>query len=130
MPQQTSAHARRFIPTRAPLALALYTMLANGALHAQQAPNGSNGAPAAAAEAADSNEADTNRDAKTLGTVSVVGSQIAGGGAQAALPVISVSKEQIDSTGATNGDQLFRDLPQFGDVAFTQKVVNQGRNQN
>jgi len=130
MPQQTSAHARRFIPTRAPLTLALYTMLANGALHAQQAPNGSNGAPAAAAEAADSNEADTNRDAKTLGTVSVVGSQIAGGGAQAALPVISVSKEQIDSTGAANGDQLFRDLPQFGDVAFTQKVVNQGRNQN
>lgn len=60
----------------------------------------------------------------------MVGSQIAGGGAQAALPVVSVTRDQIDSTGATKGDELFRNLPQFGDVAFTQKTVNSGRNQN
>ncbi len=37
----------------------------------------------------------------------------------------------MDSTGATNGNELFRSLPQFGDVAFTEKSsTNQGRNSN
>lgn len=113
------------MPTRSHLALALYALLSSGALHAQQSPGDSGAAPADQAKTAEGKS-----DAKTLDRVSIVGSQIAGGGAQAALPVVGVDKEQIDSTGAGNGDQLFRNLPQFGDVAFTQKVVNEGRNQN
>ena len=42
-----------------------------------------------------------------------------------------MGKEEIESIGATNGNELFRSLPQFGDVAFTEKSsTNQGRNSN
>lgn len=53
-----------------------------------------------------------------LEAVSVVGSQIAGGGAQAALPVISLGAEQLDAIGATDGNELIRSLPQMGDVTW------------
>ncbi len=56
--------------------------------------------------------------AKQLDTVSVVGSQIAGGGAQAAVPVISLDSEQVAATGATDGNELIRSLPQMGDVTW------------
>lgn len=55
---------------------------------------------------------------KQLDAVSVVGSQIAGGGAQMALPVISLDSEQIAATGATDGNELIRSLPQMGDVTW------------
>jgi len=81
------------------------------------------------AHADDALEGDS-REARLLDKVSVVGSQISGGGAAAALPVVVVDKEQLASTGATDGNELIRSLPQFGDIAFTNKAVNSGRNSN
>jgi len=104
------------LPHRGRLALALCTLLAPGAQAAEEA-------------ALDPERQRT--DARLLDKVSVLGSQIAGGGAQAALPVLAVDREQIDATGATNGNELFRSLPQFGDVAVTEKgTTNAGRNSN
>ena len=96
----------RLIP---PTALAMCTLLGSGALHA--------------AEAEDAGE-------EALQEVTVVGSNIAGGVAAEALPVLVVDREQLESTGAKDGDELFRSLPQFGDIAFTNKAVNSGRNSN
>lgn len=111
---------------RSHLALALCTLLAPAGAAAESA------APAEAAEDADGAAARSQgANARTLDKVSVLGSQIAGGGAQAALPVVAVDREQIDATGATNGNELFRSLPQFGDVAVTEKgTTNAGRNSN
>jgi iron complex outermembrane recepter protein len=97
----------RRIPSRTPLALC--ALLGSGALHAADA-EGVNEEP--------------------MQEVTVVGSNIAGGGASEALPVVTVDEEQIESTGATDGDELFRSLPQFGDIPFTNKAVNSGRNSN
>jgi iron complex outermembrane recepter protein len=92
--------------------LALYALLVSGALHAADAQGEAANEP-------------------VLEEITVVGSHIAGGGAADALSVATVDKEAIDSTGATNGNELFRSLPQFGDVAFTEKSsTNQGRNSN
>ncbi|HEY0682740.1 MAG TPA: TonB-dependent receptor plug domain-containing protein [Steroidobacter sp.] len=92
--------------------LALCALLASGALHAADAGGERN-------------------DEAPLEEVTVVGSHIAGGGAAEALSVATVGKDEIDSIGATNGNELFRSLPQFGDVAFTEKSsTNQGRNSN
>ncbi len=99
-----------FSVTRTPLAL--YALLASGALHAADAGGERN-------------------DEVALEEVTVVGSHIAGGGAAEALSVATVGKDEIESIGATNGNELFRSLPQFGDVAFTEKSsTNQGRNSN
>jgi len=101
---------------RSPLALVLCALLA-------QAAHAADTLGATTAEG-------TAPEARLLDKVSVVGSQIAGGGA-AAVPVVSVDREQLDSTGATDGNELIRSLPQFGDVAFTHKSsTNQGRNSN
>jgi iron complex outermembrane receptor protein len=51
-------------------------------------------------------------------TVVVVGSQIRGAEATAALPVTVVGVEEIDAISAASGDELFRSIPQLGDVAF------------
>lgn len=61
-----------------------------------------------------------------LDAISVVGSQIAGGGAQAALPVISLDAEQIAATGATDGNELIRSLPQMGDVTWNPTWLSGG----
>jgi len=50
--------------------------------------------------------------------VVVVGSQIRGASTTAALPVVVFDQEQIDAIGATSGDELFRSIPQMGDVLF------------
>lgn len=71
----------------------------------------------------------SSASAKQLDTVSVVGSQIAGGGAAAALPVISLDKEQISSVGATDGNELIRSLPQMGDVTWNPTWLS-GANSN
>ena len=49
--------------------------------------------------------------------VVVVGSQIRGKATQA-LPVTVLDTKQIDATGALSGDELFRAIPQLGDVTF------------
>jgi iron complex outermembrane receptor protein len=50
----------------------------------------------------------------------VVGSQIKGASTAAALPVSVIDANQIDATGALSGDELFRSIPQAGDVTFNE----------
>lgn len=48
----------------------------------------------------------------------VVGSQIKGAKPTGALPVTVLNEERIAATGSVSGDDLFRSLPQAGDVQF------------
>lgn len=64
----------------------------------------------------------------TLSEVRVVGSQIAGGGAEAALPVIVMSREDIEATGAVDGNELIRSMPQMGDVTWNPTYVSGSSN--
>ena len=54
--------------------------------------------------------------AQEVETIIVVGSQIRGASTTAALPVAVFSQEEIKTTGAVNGDDLLRTIPQMGDV--------------
>jgi len=53
-----------------------------------------------------------------LESVVVVGSQIRGARVDGALPVTVVNDEQLAAMGAVDGDDVFRSIPQFGDVGF------------
>ena len=50
--------------------------------------------------------------------VIVVGSQIVGAQPTDALPVTVVGEKELDAIAATSGDDLFRSIPQLGDVSF------------
>lgn len=53
----------------------------------------------------------------------VVGSQIKGAKTTEALPVTVVSTEEIKASAAVSGDELFRSIPQFGDVRFNSQYL-------
>lgn len=50
--------------------------------------------------------------------VVIVGSQIVGARPTDALPVTVIGEEELDAIGASSGDELFRSIPQLGDVGF------------
>src|SRR3712207_2630920 len=50
----------------------------------------------------------------------VVGTQIRGADVTDILPVTVLETDDIEATGATSGDELFRSIPQAGDVAFNE----------
>lgn len=52
--------------------------------------------------------------------VVVIGSQIKGADVAGALPVTVLNEDDIAAVAATSGDDLFRSLPQAGDVAFNE----------
>lgn len=52
--------------------------------------------------------------------VVVIGSQIKGADVAGALPVVVLNEDDIAATAATSGDELFRAIPQAGDVAFNE----------
>ena len=58
----------------------------------------------------------------------VVGSQIRGAKTTAALPVTVVDERQIANTGAVTGDELFRSIPQLGDVTFNSSYLPNSSN--
>ncbi|HVI33918.1 TonB-dependent receptor plug domain-containing protein [Phenylobacterium sp.] len=58
----------------------------------------------------------------------VVGSQIEGSKVTAALPVTVVGQEQIETIAATSGDDLFRSIPQMGDVNFNSAYLPNSSN--
>ena len=93
--------------------------LAAATAQAQDAPT-----PAPqAAEAVPGLQASTDADESTAAPsadIVVVGSQIRGASTSAALPVTVVDANQIDATGAVSGDELFRAIPQAGDVTFNE----------
>lgn len=64
-------------------------------------------------------EAATTAGVNTLDQVTVVGSQIKGSKSAAILPVATLQAEQIEATGAVSGDDLYRSIPQMGDVSFS-----------
>jgi outer membrane receptor protein involved in Fe transport len=55
--------------------------------------------------------------------VVVVGSQIKGAKVNTALPVSVVGTEQIQATAAVSGDELFRTIPQAGNVNFNSSFI-------
>lgn len=57
-------------------------------------------------------------EAAVVEAVLVVGSQIQGAKTTGALPVTVVNESDIIATGAVSGDELFRSIPQAGDVQF------------
>ena len=60
--------------------------------------------------------------------VVVVGSQIQGAKVNAALPVTVVNEEQIQATAAVSGDELFRTIPQAGNVNFNSSFIPNSSN--
>lgn len=50
----------------------------------------------------------------------VIGSQIRGADVAGNLPVTLLNEQDIDAIAATSGDELFRAIPQAGDVAFNE----------
>lgn len=58
----------------------------------------------------------------------VVGSQIEGTKVTAALPVTVVTRDEIAATGAVSGDELFRSIPQLGDVSFNASYLPNSSN--
>lgn len=50
----------------------------------------------------------------------VIGSQIKGADVAGSLPVTIFNEQDIDAIAATSGDELFRAIPQAGDVAFNE----------
>ncbi|MBO9490305.1 TonB-dependent receptor [Endozoicomonas sp. G2_1] len=51
--------------------------------------------------------------------IAVVGSNIKGSTMTSALPVTELNAEEIETTGAVDGDELLRSIPQVGAVGFT-----------
>ncbi len=75
-------------------------------------------ATAAIAQDAPQTAADVQED--TTEEVVVIGSQIKGADVAGALPTVVLSEDDIAAAAATNGDDLFRSIPQAGDVAFNE----------
>lgn len=87
-------------PKRALMATVSAFVFGAGGVHAQET------------EAVD----ETKREA----VIVVVGSRISGASIDGALPVTVVSEEEIAAIAAVSGEDLFRSIPQFGDVSFNQ----------
>ena len=68
----------------------------------------------------DTTSGSADRNPQAAADIVVVGSQIKGASATAALPVSVIDAAQIDATGAVSGDELFRSIPQAGDVTFNE----------
>lgn len=62
---------------------------------------------------------DNQGQVSTLSSVEVVGTQIKRAAqSELLLPVVGIQAEQIDALGVVSGDELFRSIPQMGDVTF------------
>jgi iron complex outermembrane receptor protein len=100
--------------------VAAIALCASGPGWAQTAPASPDTAPASVPEQTPQAEDD---QVTAVDEIVVVGSQIRGARTTGALPVTVVSAEQIAASGAVSGDDLFRSVPQMGDVAFNQSAT-------
>jgi len=66
---------------------------------------------------------------ETAERIVVVGSQIAGAETTGAVPVTVVSVDEIEATAAVSAEELFRTLPQAGDITFNGTYLG-GANSN
>jgi outer membrane receptor protein involved in Fe transport len=62
-------------------------------------------------------------DESIVEEVVVVGSRIEGAKATAALPVTVIDAKQLDAVAASSGDDLFRSIPQMGDVNYNSSYL-------
>jgi outer membrane receptor protein involved in Fe transport len=60
----------------------------------------------------------TSSGSTEVEAITVIGSQIKGAKVDTSLPVTVVTENDIIATGAVSGDELFRAIPQAGDVQF------------
>ncbi|MCB2067007.1 MAG: TonB-dependent receptor, partial [Erythrobacter sp.] len=60
-------------------------------------------------------------DEEAQPAIVVIGSQIQGAQINDVLPVTVVDVQDIENTGSTSGDELFRSIPQSGSVAFNEQ---------
>jgi len=67
-------------------------------------------------------------DAAAVEEIIVVGTRIEGSKVTAALPVTSIDAKQIEAIGATSGDDLFRAIPQMGDVNYNSSYIPNSSN--
>jgi outer membrane receptor protein involved in Fe transport len=110
--KKTNRTTLRATTSIALLALSIQVALAQSPPSTSTSPSPQAATPQPDAAAKDDDEA------KTLEEVVVVGSHIAGTPTTDALPVVVVDLDQIEATGAVSGDELFRAIPQMGDVLF------------
>lgn len=68
-------------------------------------------------------EATAQTQEATVEEIVVVGSRIEGAKATAALPVTVVDAKQLDAVAASSGDDLFRAIPQMGDVNYNSSYL-------
>ena len=104
-------HYRRIYRLGALSAASLLTLgIAQAAAAQNVAPSteGQNGAPSTPPPAGSAGQSD----------IIVTGSRIVGSKITEALPVTVVNQDEIKATGAVSGDELFRSIPQMGDVSF------------
>jgi outer membrane receptor protein involved in Fe transport len=99
------------------------SLIASAAAQAQEAPpvTTQTGAPSAAQqkiENADPQTQAAESDTSAEQEIVVVGTQIRGAEPTGALPVSVIGEDRIDAVGSVSGDDLFRSIPQAGDVQF------------
>ncbi|MDO9521451.1 MAG: TonB-dependent receptor [Pseudohongiella sp.] len=68
----------------------------------------------------------SQQEAPAIEELVVVGSQIRGARITGALPVSVVGADQITATGAISGDDLFRSIPEAGDITFNGTYLGGG----
>lgn len=78
-------------------------------------------APAAAQTAPAVTPPPPPQEADDSADIVVIGSQIQGAQINDVLPVTVLDEQQIENTGASSGDELFRSIPQNGTVAFNEQ---------
>ncbi len=76
---------------------------------------------AAIAQAQDADAPATPPVAQAEPEIIVTGTQIQGAQINDVLPVTVVDEQQVENTGASSGDELFRSIPQTGTVAFNEQ---------
>ena len=97
---------------------AMMALIAANPVFAQDKPNATEDVPGLAE--AQNGDGQANDQPAPQKDIIVVGTQIRGAKTTAALPVTVISADQIDATGAASGDDLFRAIPQAGDVTFNE----------
>lgn len=65
-------------------------------------------------------------DDEEVDEIVVVGSQIQGSSVTDTLPVTVIGPEDIAAVAATSGDELFRAIPQVGDIGFNEESTTVG----
>ncbi|MDP1619117.1 TonB-dependent siderophore receptor [Phenylobacterium sp.] len=66
--------------------------------------------------------------ATTVDEIVVIGSQVQGSKITEAVPVTVLGQDELQSVAAASGDELFRSIPQMGDVSFNSSYLPNSSN--